>query len=400
MKIHGHRFDELYRAFPWSFRLLIVVSTAFLLFLLIHFGLLLTVHDTRGDPGPLTFRGIEDYNGFDPALASDGQQAALAYSGVMSTYSKTRMAPEAPGIAIALANKDCRQWSPGQIVIMPRDDVIVAPDGKTTIAAGIWRTETPGIVYDPSDPDSARAWKLYAYRYIWTNDNNPAAARRYNGIVLRTAPKPDGPWSPEVWVFSAGQEYPPAPYQDLVQLRLDSLDPALGDVTMYARPSVVDAAGTLVMSLSAFTSGETPDRVVMIVSGDHGKTWRYVGAPLTAADARALGYATLGGATLLKKGGHIYLAAVFGDGKTAGLGTFIFTFSDIAKGQLARDGKTSAPVLAKHIPRASKAPTAIGGGFAAYTDACAELGVVTGEHSGLKRVFQIFRTMKQPDAAD
>src|SRR5882724_9642290 len=106
MKIHGHRVDELYRAFPWRVRVLIVVSIAFLLFLVIDFSMMLFVHDPRGDPGPLTFSGVDEYNGFDPALASSGEQVLLAYSNIMYYSSKDMKPRTAPGITIVTADKE------------------------------------------------------------------------------------------------------------------------------------------------------------------------------------------------------------------------------------------------------------------------------------------------------
>jgi hypothetical protein len=403
MKIYGHRFDELYRAFPWPFRMLIIVGSAFLLFIVIHLTILGTQHDRRLDPGPVEFKGAPAYSGYDPALAEGAGRVVMAFSNIQIIGNDmSGDYPMAPGVSLAAAGKDCAEWEylPREGWLQPRQDTITAPDGQTTIAAGVWRYETPGLVYDPTDPDPARAWKLYAYKYMWTRDNNLIVARRYGVIVARTAADPAGKWSTEEWAFGAKPDYPPPPYQGLVEAELDSLDPSLANVTIYARPSVVDADGTLVMSLSAFTDGRTADRVVMIASDDHGKTWRYLGTPVTAEDAKKLGHATLGGATLVKKGGHIYFAAVFGDDKVAGLGTFLFPFADITKGLLKRDAKSGVPVLLGKVPRLSRAPTAIGGGYAAYADACAQHGMLTGEQSGLKQNFQIFRSLKQPDAAD
>jgi hypothetical protein len=401
MKIHGRRFDEVYAVLPLPFRALIVVSAAFVLFVLIHIGRLAFQHDRRQDPGPITFTDVLSYSGYDPALAEGpAGRVVMAFSNIQSVTGKSEgLTRSAPGISLAIAEKGCSAWRPlpQKTGLLPMEDAIVAPDGQTTIATGVWRYETPALVFDPSDPDPARAWKVYAYKYIWTRDGNLGATQRYNVIVARYAADPEKEWSTEEWIFGAKDEYPPQPYQSMVQAQLNSLDPALSDIAMYARPSVVEVEGTLIMSLSAFTGGNVPERVVMIASDDHGKTWRYLGTPLTAADAKALGYVTLSGATLLKKGGRIYLAAVFGDDKVSALGTTVLSFEELGKALLQRDSKTNAPLVVNKVPRLSESPTEMGGGFAAYADACAPVGMLTGEYSGLKKSFQIFRSMRQPE---
>jgi hypothetical protein len=141
----------------------------------------------------------------------------------------------------------------------------------------------------------------------------------------------------------------------------------------------------------------TPDRVIMIVSLDHGSSWRYVGAPLRAADFSGVrgGYTKFSGATLIEQAGQVYLAAVLGDEKRRGEGTFIFGFDDFAKGILHRDSK-GAPALLHQIPLQSPQPGPLGGGFAAYTDAC-PFGLLTGEQAS-GAGFQIFKTYQKPMA--
>ena len=249
------------------------------------------------------------------------------------------------------------------------------------------------MVFDPDDP--GREWKVFAYKYLWTPDGNFTATRRYSGIISAWAGTPGQAWENEGITFAAAPGYPPPPYDEHARVRLNELDPSLADVTLYARPSAVYAQGALLMTLSAYAGQETPDRIVMIVSLDHGKTWQYVGTPLRLADLAALGpYTRLGGASLLMQGGKAYLAAVFGDAQTAGLGTHIFAFDDVSKGALKRDA-AGKPQVVRVLPRFSAAPTAIGGGYAAYTDNC--FGeMLTGEHSGLRRMFQIFKTGVKP----
>src|SRR5690606_11367982 len=131
-------------------------------------------------------------------------------------------------------------------------------------------------------------------------------------------------------------------------LHLARLSPALADVVTFSRPSVVYKDGLLVMSLSAFTvaGGNTPDRVVMITSRDHGKSWRYAGVALSTADLPKIGaYSKISGATLTVQDGQVYLLAALGDDAMQGQGTVVFAVDDVASAKVARDAKTGAPAV-------------------------------------------------------
>jgi hypothetical protein len=115
------------------------------------------------------------------------------------------------------------------------------------------------------------------------------------------------------------------------------------------------------------------------------------------ATLAATGQKTLSGATLLKQAGGVYLAAVLGDGETQGLGTYIYPFADLVKGQLATDAQ-GRYVQSGYIARQSVAPTQTGGGYAGFSESCPQ-GIITSELSGLRNNWQLFRTMQQPAAA-
>jgi hypothetical protein len=398
MKIYGKTFGEVYNILPWTYKTVIVVGFAFIAFVVIHTISLLFIGDPQKVPAAFIFPG-EDNNAsfYDPAIAADPVMGRvwMAFSSIQPVVHAE--AAVAPAVRLAFSEAPCKLWQllPPSAGLRASNDSVVAPDGETTIAAGVWRYETPAVVFDPDDP--GQEWKFYAYKYLWTADQNFQAARRYSVIVYSSAAKPELGLSAEKWMFSAKADYPPAPYADLVAVKLDSLDPSLADVTMYTRPSALYVNGVILMSLSAFTDKQAPDRVIMISSSDHGKTWQYMGTPLTAADAARVGsYTHLGGATLLRQGERIYLSAVFGDAQVAGMGTYVFSFDDIMHGSLKRDEKTGAPVTVQYMPRHSLQPTDVGGGYAAYTDAC-PFGMLTGEHSGVRKMFKLFKTYRKPD---
>lgn len=403
MRIYGKTLSTIYHDLPWPYKIVFVAAALFLTYTVIFLIYFLFTYGVpkKQLPGPVNMISWPG-GALDPAIATDG-------SGVpKNMMAATVLTPPPEGksgvateIHLFSADSECNSWSHLSAVFDAQDENLLAPDGETTLAQGFWRVETPALVYDPDDP--GKEWKIFAYKYFWSG--NMKLTGYYSTIVYKYAHDPFQKWSDEQWLFAARPDYPPAPYGDLVQHKLNTLSPALADVMFYTRPSVVYDQGVMLMSLSAFTqsalsnsaAGPALDRIVMIASFDHGKSWQYLGTPLSAADLPNIGpYTKLQGATLLRAEGQLYLAAVLGDKDTAGLGTFLFPFDDLAKATLQRDGK-DVPVLARHIPRLSAQPTATGGGFAAYLPTC-KGGIITSEFSGLRRSFQIFNSYQRPAA--
>ncbi len=395
MKIHGKTFDEIYQLLPWQYKLVVVAGSAFLLFIVLHFAMMLFTPGADKTVRPIDIRNLGmDTNIFDPSMDADpatGKAYMVFTSLHMMDSSSTPL--KHPAIRLADAALPCKTWVADNYIFDPSLAEIQAPDGQSAITSGYWRYETPSIVFDPDDP--GHEWKVYAYRYLWNKENTLPTMRRYSAIVSVSSPGPDKGWGETQWALSAAPDYPPAPYGALVAAHISAMDPSLANITLFTRPSVVYADGVLLMSLSAFADNSSIERIILLASTDHGRSWKYLGTPLTVNDAPLVKkHKTLSGASLLKQKGQIYMAAVFGSAETAADGTFIFSFADISKGLLARDA-SGAPAPVKELPRNSIAPTSIGGGFAAYNDGCMQ-GIVTGEYSGLKGIFQLFQTHQDP----
>lgn len=397
MKINDKNIKEIFAEIPFPQKVVVVAGCAFLLYALLYIPLsFFTISwHTPEEPGPLTISNIKGVDGFmDPSLAINGDKssAILAYTTTQRRDKRSKM----PATEIHLAQSKppyCSKWTAIRGGLESRTEEILGPDGITPVKSGTWRVETPSLIYDAAD--KGREWKLFAYRYFWADD--VPLARLYNMIVMTTSPDNGFRWEQEKWLFSANRETPPPPYDALVERRLNELHPALSDVYFYSRPSAVMAGTDILMTLSAFVKGkDAVDRVVMIGSSDHGRTWQYLGTPLRQADLAKMGpYTNLAGATLVAQKSDIYLSAVLGDTRTSGLGTFILPFENLVKGTLKRDAKSGAPVILKHIPRMSSAPSPVGGGFATHQDEC-ETGLITSEFSGLRQDFSLFKTMKRP----
>lgn len=389
MKIYGQDLRAVFGQVPWQYKIVIVVGVIFVASLLVYLPYQLLSAVTRApQPAPLQILSQASAGMLDPSLAYDPVRRRVLMAYVAEELDATFR------VRLAQASgQDCQRWLGMEGGFEARRDEILAPDSQTVFRTGSWRIETPALVYDPDD--HGREWKLYAYKYFWPEnpDHKLKIAQHYGMIVYKYATDPDKGWSSEQWLFSPGVDYPPAPYDQMVLLKLNDLHPSLKDIVAYSRPSVVYKDGALVMTLSAFTGAATPDRIIMVISRDHGRSWAYAGTPLRAGESQ--GYPVLAGATLVEQAGKVYLAAVLGDSVRSGQGTFIFGFDDLFRGRLQREAKTDAPVLLKQIPLHSAAPGPRGGGFAAYSEACPD-GLLTGEQSATAPRFQIFRTYQRP----
>ena len=394
------------RRLPWQYKIVVACGVLFITYTAIYIPyvfLYLRLKEAVLASVPVMASGaVLPLGMLDPSLATDPQTKRVW----MAFTSQEKMPYSAPGadngllnVRMALAKPDtrCKSWdiwmSGG---FEAKNDNIIAPDGQTVLRSGVWRIETPALVYDPDD--KGREWKLFAYKYFWANEQKDAmsVARHYSQIVYKYASDPTEEWSTEQWLFSAAPGYPPPPYQQTVLLHLNQLDPSLKDVVSYARPSVVYRDGKLVMTLSAFTDGVMPDRVIMIASLDHGNSWRYLGTVLRQSDVVGIDpTGHLEGATLVEQRGEIYLAAVLGTPQKRGVGTFTFGFADFSKGLLQRDPATDAPAVLREVPLQGPETGLFGGGAAAYNDSC-NSGMLVTAQAGKTERFKIYRTSFKP----
>jgi hypothetical protein len=388
---------------PWQYKIVVAAGSAFILFTLVYIPKqLLSAGLKPPTVEALRISSVYPAIGvFDPSLAYNSKTNAVWMAYAAEEKSQKDPSGKLPNVRLASSragDAGCKNWSQIKGGFEAKPDDLMAPDGQTVFRSGAWRVETPTIVYDPDDP--GREWKLYAYRYFWAQgqEQTMGIAQHYGVVVYKYASDPAKEWSPEQWLFSPAPDYPPPPYEQMVLLHLNSLDPSLQDVVTYSRPSVIYKDGALVMTLSVFTTDSTPDRIIMVISRDHGNSWIYAGSPLRQSDLAGIGnYTKLSGAALIEERGQVYLAAVLGDQAQSGRGTFIFGFEDVARGLLRRDSKTGAPAVLRQLPLNAKEPGPIGGGFAAYTAAC-PFGLLTAEQTRGAASFQIFKTYKLPVA--
>lgn len=369
MKIDGKPFGKIFAEMPFSQKIVVIIGSIFISFTIGYLFYLVAIFEPpKKAPEIVALAKKKNIVGLiDPSLGADDKIKVLAY---------TVFIPEENGlfsteIHTSIAVTKCISWNdlPGKIEARP--DILIGPDLVTPVTKGIWRAETPSIVYDPAD--KGKEWKLFAYRYFWAD--NSSLARLYGAIVMRSSSEATAmEWSREEWLFSAAEGTPPAPYGNAVKNHLNKLHPSLANVYFYARPSVVMVGDAMVMSLSAFIQGkETVDRIILIASHDHGKTWRYLGTPLKDSDLQSLGgFNRLNGGSLFLKNNVLYLSVAMGNTQSDSTGAYIFGFENASHGSLDKDPKTGAPAIISHIPTIRNPPTQLGGGALAYHDACKE----------------------------
>lgn len=396
MKIYGKTLPEIYNEMPSPYKFIVVLSCISIVLIIGYVSYQLIAVKVKGkDIGPVFLPGREEYKSlFDPAVAPapDKIKNYMVYNN-WRINAENQMELK---ISFAMTNAPCKTWLYQKDIFSSHKDDLIAPDGVGALASGEVRYETPAIVYDPTD--KGREWKIFAYRYFWAE--NLKFAQRYSTIVMKTASDPlVDEWSTEEWMISAAPDYPPAPYQDMIHQKINALDPSLTGIISYGRPSVINVNNTLYMSLSAFRGDMRPEKIILLASTDHAKSWQYKGTLLNMAQIKQYGdYTKLGGGTLLVEDGKVYLAAVFGDKDQDGKGTFIFPFQDISTGALVKQDN-GVPKLLRHIGNRSIAPTKEGGGYAAYSDSCKH-GVLISEISGVRGTYQIFKTAEKVSTAD
>jgi len=338
-------------------------------------------------PTRLAIAGETSANGiFDPSLEfAPGSSAGwLAYSAVFGS-----LEPWGPHVETRLARTPDSgvSWTLDSVVNASTFATITLGDGSSL--DGVWNYEVSSLVHDPGDPGAE--WKLFAHRIFrktedgFTGEQNLPA---YSWIVLRSAPDPSGPWSPERALLSSGP-LPPPPYDD-VEVAINALDPSLGSLLVYSEPGAFERKGVLYLSLTGLTASG-PDRIVLLASDDHGATWRYVGTPLTKADAAALGFLSFDGSAIAEQAGRAFLLVTPEAPGVLHDGTLVLEFDDLAAGSL--DRSDGVPAIRRHLPALPGLPPERRGGQADFHEASAT-GVLQPalRLEDFPRFFQIFAT--------
>jgi hypothetical protein len=125
-------------------------------------------------------------------------------------------------------------WEFVKVLNRSADGTLTMPDG--TQLSGAWRYEVPSLVSDPADPDASRRWKLFVHRYFWESTRDRMFTHGW--IALRTAADPAGTGPRKCRSSARGRIH---------------RHPRLG-----------------------FSGVRLSYRIILLVSDDHGGTWRFV----------------------------------------------------------------------------------------------------------------------------
>jgi hypothetical protein len=360
--------------------------------LLALFATLALTAAAAAQPSRVSVAGDAPRNGiFDPSLefAPGASEGWLSYSAVFGT-----ILPWGPHVETHLARStdSGATWTFDGVVNASFFDTITLSGGGTQ--DGVWNYEVSSLVHDPAD--TGAEWKLFAHRIFRKTEDNFTGEQNlpaYSWIVLRTASHPTGPWSAELALLSSGI-FPPPPY-DNVQVSINALDPSLASLIVYSEPGAFVQGGTLYLSLTGLTASG-PDRIVLLASDDHAATWRYVGTPLTSADATALGFLSFDGSAIVEDAGRVFLLATPESPGVLHDGTLVLPFDDLSVGSLERSG--GVPVIEKHLPAIAGLPLERRGGQADFHAGAASAGILQPslQVGDYPEIFQFFATGAVP----
>jgi hypothetical protein len=345
-----------------------------------------------GPHAELTIGGEDAANGiFDPAIAYDAAGTGwLTYSAVFGGRH-----PFGPYIETRLARStdQGRSWTRVATINRAFDDTIVTERGERL--AGNWNYEVSSIAHDPSD--AARPWRLVAHRLfapVTTGTNDP----RYSWIIARSADRPDGEWSPEVAILESGLT-PFPPFRGRSRQRVNDLAPVLSGIVAYSEPGLVAVGGTLFLSLVAMAP-DGPERVILLVSRDHGTRWSYGGTLLARDDAQRFGFDMFDGSSLARDAGGGLLLFVAPSRRVGRnvvhFGTFVIDVADPATARVARDG-SGRPLVRLYLRPDSVLWSGNGAGQATWDHRNAT-GILMPQMqlSTMPRIFRVFATGSRP----
>jgi hypothetical protein len=230
--------------------------------------------------------------------------------------------------------------------------------GATT-CSGRWVYDTPWLLDDSSETNSARRYKVFAYKYFFA-PGRPSGAALFplGAIVMWTAPALNGTWSPETPVI--GWNATPAellPVASNINALTGTSDCALvGEGSAVVTAAGIDFVfncpfGTDVGGLPAL-----PQKIVLLRSTDHAATFQFVSTLLQPADATTFGSAQYFSAPSL-------VSATSGNGQALLVtpvirrtvnsllmpiysGCVVLPFADAAAGTLVRDGNATPLAIA------------------------------------------------------
>jgi hypothetical protein len=161
----------------------------------------------------------------------------------------------------------------------------------------------------------------------------------------------------------------------------------------YSEHGALAHEGVLYLSLSSLWFFG-PDKIVLLRSRDHAKTWEFVSTLTTRQDAKYLGYAYLDGSSLTHDHGRFFLLASPASRSLMHDGTLAFEFASLEDGRLKRDAAGKLKIAAYFPPQPSILFNPAGAGQSDYDEHNTGGGLIMPQFNvhDYPRVFQIYST--------
>jgi hypothetical protein len=303
---------------------------------------------------------------FDPSIVypAGAPGGAMAYSSVPNQHAiRSR---------IALSNTGGAAWIFAAEVNAPELALIASANPAECpggLCLGWLISEVPSLIFDPTDPDPAARWKVYAARYL--AEANDRLHYAIGTITVQTAAAPQGPWTAPRKLFGVPS---PSPFT-LAGTQVDlSRFPATADCIALSEPAALWLPDRIDVAIGCVYPAGTAARirVALLRTTDHGAHWTAAGRMLDAGDAACLPGTSAGASVnaahlFIAPDGGEYLAASSSDPGYHGCA--IYRVDDPATGHVQRTAAGDPVVVRTLAPDTGQfsgacAWSAGGGGYA------------------------------------
>ncbi len=302
------------------------------------------------------------YGAFDPSVEGDPRNPNWVWMAYSSGEENLPPHDDADSSTIVLRlakSEDGGRSFVDQMELSPRmQQRIMIPGG----IPAIWHYEVPSLVRDDQAPADER-WKVFAMRYLKINRRhcNPATQPCDNGrfyshswIAYRSAPEPEGPWSPEK-KFLSGSVYNESntlvdtlsPLMSAPLLR-HTMSTALQNCAAFTEPAAVSTTHGLYIAFTCATGNADTDRIITLKRDQNGQ-WYYRGVLFDAEKARSIGLPSMDAADLFAFSGKIYLSLSAHLPGHLYQGCHVFEVTNLSTSQLRMVGETQ-PAVVSRIP--------------------------------------------------
>jgi hypothetical protein len=257
---------------------------------------------TPGGTLPASYTPLAIQGDTSPSGVQDPSVIRLADGDIWMAYSSVNYHKDADnklvqdvGIRLARSEDGGTTFKFASIIAVPEPATITDTDPQTRTCgtptcSGRWVYQGAWLVEDATDPDPARRFKLFAYKYFLLPSKATSTLFDLGAIVMWTAPAPDGNWSAPASILGSSVTPPELAASNLV----NAMHGDLATCVSVSQGGANVRGSKLDLVLSCSYTGDDmiiplPQKIVLLRSTDHGKTFQYVSTLLTQEDAKEIG---------------------------------------------------------------------------------------------------------------